>query len=156
SAGDGKIRFWNLDTGKESLPALEHPPEIPIVGVRMVRDFAWSRDGTRIISVNIDNKMRIWDFKTRSLVVPPIQNRDGTALWTVHCPCDGKERLVQTNTGCVRAYEIATGSAGREVFPKAAVDTFFTMTLAPDGKVLASGGGDNRVVLTALTKEPLV
>jgi WD40 repeat protein len=101
---------------------------------------AYSLDGKTLFSGGCDNVIRMWDVATGK----ELRRFQGhtSAVMAVALSLDGRLLASGGNDGMIRLWQVA---AGREVFASRGHmgSAVFCITLSPDGKTLASGGGGN-------------
>jgi WD40 repeat protein/serine/threonine protein kinase len=156
SAGsDGMVRFWDTETGAESLPALSHPGVIPLVGRHYLRDVTWSPDGLFVATGNHDQSARIWDFKTRKLVGQPLRHPNTESVWRARFSNDGKTLYTVAEDGVLRAWDTTTRTSSVVLTPSPASPGFNTMTANASGDWFAIGGGPGIVSFKSLNTAKL-
>jgi len=139
---DGTIHVWTLDAERTRASAER---TIEAAGPGSIRRPAFSADGRRLATVTYESAARnqqllmlqVWDLGSglevsRAPLNEPVDVRfhpDGDRLLVPSCACSGEEPIWW--------YDIATGE--REV---ALSGAFTGADISPDGKLIATGGGD--------------
>jgi RNA polymerase sigma factor (sigma-70 family) len=148
--GESRLRRWDLVTGKEAAPLLG--------GTRSAYQITWSPDG-RLAAVRgsaapaevIDREARraveVWDVEAatrlRQIAIPD------TGLTPLFSP-DGRTLFLGDLAGEVRLWEVATGKERLKLTGHLG-GSIGALALSPDGRRLASGGGDSQVLVWDLT-----
>jgi WD40 repeat protein len=156
AGSDGKVRFWNTETGEESLPALSHPGVVPLVGRHYLRDVTWSSDGAFVATGNHDESARIWDFKTRKVVGQPLRHPSAESVWRVRFSNDGKTLYTVAEDGVLRAWDTRTRTASVILRPAPAASGFNTMTATASGDWFAIAGAPGIVSFKSLNTAKLL
>ena len=143
SAGaDGTVRLWNPATGQPVGAPLHASAQYGVFGV------AFSPDGKLLASAGGDGTVRLWNPATGRPV--------GTTLQTSIGPFGGAARWRSAPTASCWPSAAATARCGCGTRPPAApsralqtgaVFGVFGVAFSPDGKLLASAGGDGTVRL---------
>jgi WD40 repeat protein/tRNA A-37 threonylcarbamoyl transferase component Bud32 len=158
SAGqEGAVKVWDVADGKE-LVQLQ-------IQDGYVFALAWSPDGTRLATTAGAWKVQVWDTAGRQTVTlqtayttppgvarpaptilgAPVAAYSGSGpvqslLWS---PSGHKLALIGRDVGAVRVWDTATGKAGHVL--RAHEDGIHSAAWSPDGRRLASAGGDGVV-----------
>jgi WD40 repeat protein len=69
---------------------------------------AYSPDGTRIVTGNLDNTARVWDAQTGQPVSPPLPHEGGVLGYVAFSP-DGRRVLTAGEGGTARVWDTVTG-----------------------------------------------
>jgi WD40 repeat protein/tRNA A-37 threonylcarbamoyl transferase component Bud32 len=137
SAGGGKVKVWDLETGGELLT---------LKGERMV----FSQDGQRLATAGEDNTVSVWDAATgkelRTL------NGDANTFWIMFVR-DGK-LLASANSTEVKIWDVATGRLHRTL--QGQIRTVDNMSFSPDGQRLASASRDGIKIWDAALGQELL
>jgi len=132
--GDGSIRLWNLETGKEVRKLTGHTGG--------VREVCFAVDGKRLLSVGEDGRLRTWDVETGNQLK---EINSAKALCGAFSP-DGK-RIVSGGLpdGIVRLWDAETGKELRQY--EGPTGLVRSVAFFPDGKRIASAseGGTARI-----------
>ena len=144
SAGaDGTVRLWNPATGRPVGKTLHASARWGVFGV------AFSPDGKLLASAGGDGTVRLWNPATGRPVGAPIQTSTG--------PFGGVARWRSAPTASCWPSAAATARCGCGTRPPAAPSArpsrpaplfgVYGVAFSPDGKLLASAGGDGTVRL---------
>lgn len=155
---DKNIRLWNI-------------PEKRMIrtwnGYDTIYSLEFTRDGTKIVSASGDNKARIWDVETGTLLhtlesVSPSSGLSNTSSNTNTNEGSARDGLTSVTISPDGRY-IATGSLDRVVRLWDAetsiliasfeghTDSVYSVAFSPDGKTLASGSLDKTIKLWDVT-----
>ncbi len=99
-------RIWDTHTGKPLTPLMSHAQQV---------DFAaFSRDGSRVVTVSEDGTSQIWDSSTSKPVCPPLATGElpgiiGSRLWADFSP-DGS-KVATSNGESIQVWNSKTGAA---------------------------------------------
>ena len=96
------LQVWDLFTGKPAGPAMPHPNSG--YGTCSV-DF--SPDGERLLTAHTDHRLRLWDWRSGKLVVPPMQNRN--SLYEARFTPDGRYAVAAVRHGGVSIWDLTVG-----------------------------------------------
>jgi WD40 repeat protein/serine/threonine protein kinase len=132
--GESVVKLWNLAT-KTVVAKLSGSG----VGTNSI---AFSPDGKMLASAG-DTNLTLWNVERQS----PIWTRGNGYIYTVVFTPDGKALI--SGGGQVpkmKVWEVATGNELPR-FPPDHTGTFLKSAFAPSGQVMASIGGDNRLIL---------
>ena len=139
---DHSVRFWDVATGAERFPFEGH--------VGPIRHVAMSLDGNLVASAGSDHTIRLWDPKSGKQLRRLVGHRD--VVHSVAFAPNGKTLYSSSDDGTMRHWDLAKGEE------LAVVDVeryLLNVVISPDGKRLASGGGDQfvRIADAATLKE---
>jgi WD40 repeat protein len=132
---DGKIKFWDVRTGRELHSFQAHKKD------HHARSVAFSPDGQRLASAGWDGFVRVWEVQNDQAVLVWEQRADSKNTSVAFSPAGdriasrgGKEGSV---VGTVRVWDAATGKEiwSREI-PGRLVGS---VAFSPDGRYVASG-----------------
>ena len=136
---DGSVRLWDVASGNARLSISAHKK-----GVNAV---AFSPDGRRLASAGNDGMVRLWDAESVDFQGQMIGG--AYAIPSVVFTQDGAS-LAIANGNIIRFRDVQTQ---RFVLTLRGESSFYSLALAPDGQLLASGDSDNTVLLWNLSSE---
>jgi WD40 repeat protein len=166
---DGQIRratdiLHKLETENESknlrgfewyyLDRLCREPRMVLQGhANLVTNVVFSRDGEKIASSSLDQKVKIWDVKTGQ----HLKTLEGHARPVRSLAFSDDGKLLATGSGdrTVKVWDVETGKplqsleGGHE-------DLVHSVAFSADGKLLASGGEDRAIVIWEVTSGKLL
>lgn len=146
SSWDGLVTVWDTGTG-ERLRRID-VSLFPVLGIDL------SADGTRLATVSGDRNLQVWDFPSGELLFSvkahqanvygvafsPDGSRIGTSGWDgVACVWDARtDRALPPAKRLVATFEGHADFEGN-------ADRVFGIDFSPDGRLVATGGGDKAV-----------
>ena len=124
-------------SGNEIAILEKHTPQVETV--------SWLPDGERLITLNWDNTVRVWDVNRREVL-----SRFGNDVSSVALSSDGKRLATGSwSNRTVQIWDLDSGEVSAVLTGGLAghTDIVWSVTWSPDGKRLATGGGveDNTV-----------
>ncbi len=137
--GKNVVQVWDLQSGQRTGSALPHPGDF--IGVFSVR---FSHDGRWVLTGHTDGRMRLWDWKTGSLVCPPMQHPD--EVHDAQFTSDGKFALAAMRHGTIAVWDLATSKLVAPYVPYPVSEDQSTHSLAVAG-MRAIAGADGHPVL---------
>jgi WD40 repeat protein len=139
---NGVIRLWDMETGKEQLPAQASPCALEAV--------CFQADGKTLLTVGRDQAVRSWEAATGRLLGPPVARVKG---FEPAFTADGKlltTYFLKDDDSCVgQVYDAATGKLLAE-------QPGFSPIISPDAKLLAVWGQDKLVRIVDLKTAKLI
>jgi WD40 repeat protein/DNA-binding XRE family transcriptional regulator len=139
---DRTIRLWDAQTGVE----------IPLAGPIDASDgLMFSPDGARLVTVTPVNMPRIWDLRTAKELVDFPGHTDYTSF--AFFSADGRRLLSTSDDGTARIWDTVTG---RELLKLEHATLVWTAAFSPDGKQVATVGGNEAFLWDAFTGRKLL
>jgi WD40 repeat protein len=142
---DESILVWDSNHSEPLLSLLGHSANIT--------DLAWSPDGSELASAgSLDDSAIIWDLEDGTIRKSLAGNGDG--IWSVAWSPDGRMLAGGTTSGQILFWDPTDGSSADPVKSlNRHLNWIASLEYSPDGSILASAGGDNRLVLSQLSSE---
>jgi WD40 repeat protein/energy-coupling factor transporter ATP-binding protein EcfA2 len=161
---DGKIRIWNLQTGKQKIPVLE-------ADGREFHSLSFSHDGTILASGGNKNDVKLWDVASgqplvdktsregpeKVEVVEVVPTSEGlveeeeedlpTRVLTLAFSSDGQSFASGGDDGVVRLWTWSGKTYEENFARKEHENSVLTLAYSPLGNALASGGDSGKIVL---------
>ncbi|MDM3851460.1 MAG: pentapeptide repeat-containing protein [Aphanizomenon gracile PMC627.10] len=131
---DGKVRLWNVITGREFLALTGHSDSVNSV--------AWSRDGLTLATGSRDNTVKLWNVQTGDCVrtLEGHRNQVKSVAWSG----DSQTLASGSDDRSVKLWNVQTGDCVRTL--EGHRNQVKSVAWSGDGLTLASGG-DNTVKL---------
>jgi WD40 repeat protein/serine/threonine protein kinase len=139
-----RISVWDVATGHE-LIMLSQPSD-PNHHDDDIMHMAFTPDGSQLVSMSIDNTIRVWDLTTRR----ELQKLEGRTvafgmLWSMALSGDGKRLAVGCYDGVTQIWDLASGQklhAG-----KGHTSQVMSLAFSPDGSRLVSASADRTIMI---------
>jgi WD40 repeat protein len=130
---DTTVRLWDAQTGAVRRTLTGHT-----AGVRAV---AFSPDGKLVASAGADAAVKLWDAQTGAL----LRTLTGSApVLSLAFSADGQTLVTGERGSAVKLWDVPAGALRRKLTLTGRTPLGRSVALSPDGKMLASGGGDAR------------
>ena len=136
-SGDGKVRFYDLKTGKDLRAAFDHSG---------LSALAVSPDGTMLASGGWDHFIGLHDAGTGNLIRSWQAHPEG--MWSVAFSPDGKMIASGGSEGIVKLWDVQSGRLLDVLTGH--TDMVTSVSFHPNGKLLASASSDGSVRLWAV------
>jgi len=94
--------LWDVATGKQLAPALQHQDEVMAV--------AYSPDGHIVLTASMDSTARLWDAASGKPLGPPLVHQ--AAIWSARFNPAGDRVLTGSDDGTARLWKVATAVKG--------------------------------------------
>jgi WD40 repeat protein/serine/threonine protein kinase/tetratricopeptide (TPR) repeat protein len=132
SGEDGKVRVWDVTTGRMVLTIRGHQTA--------VYSLSWSPDGQHIATAAEEGAVRVWDAETGRLVSEPLRGLGGVGgvAWSP----DGGQLATCHWDGLIAVWDVGTGR--RTALLRGHAKNVL-VSWSPDGRRLASAGLDRTV-----------
>jgi WD40 repeat protein len=152
STEEGRLRRWDLTTGKEVSPLTE--------ALRTTWELIWSPDGrfvaaqgaaspANVIDREAHRDLRVWDARAGArLAHLTVPNRQGGMH--VHFSRDNRTMLTTDLQGIIHLWEIATGKERARLKGHLPYE-IGALAVSADGRMLVSGGYDSQALVWDLT-----
>jgi WD40 repeat protein len=143
SSGASKFRYWDIRCGTAVPISLFHP--------LAVRDASYNRDGSLVLSVCDDGKVRLWKPESGRLLCPPL-TREHRLVCAIFSP-DTACLAAGSENGEVCLWEAGSGKLLWAGSHKTKVTA---LAFSPTSKFLASGAADGSIRVWETGKGSLV
>ena len=121
------MKVWNLEIREQEGTSMEH--ESGIYGL------AVTRDGTKIISSDVEGEIKVWDVESHELVQEWTHSESFPKI-----AISPDERLIAVGDHAVTIYTMEGGRVNHSI----KVDSLiWSMSFSPDGKKLACSADDD-------------
>jgi WD40 repeat protein/class 3 adenylate cyclase len=141
--GDGEIWIYDVQTATRrstQTPFGSHSTQ-PV-------GLAFSPDGSKLVTGNQDDVVRVWDVRTLTTPLLELQGPTGHITDVAVTP-DGADVLAASQDGSVRMWDLTSGHLVR-VFAGHDNLAVTGLAVSPDGTTVAIGSADGTVILTPL------
>jgi WD40 repeat protein/tetratricopeptide (TPR) repeat protein len=137
---DRTVRMYDVATGKQAGPALEHPHEVLFAN--------FSADGRLLVTAAIDGTARVWDSEKGKTILPALDH--GSLFVSPQLDETGRLVLTATRDGTVRVHDTTTGKpVGLPLRIRSALRQ---AALSPDGRYAFLAGADGVVSIYPITQ----
>jgi len=140
-ADRGPVRIWDARTRRIATPDLTHAD--------IIRQVAWSSDGTRVATASDDKTARVWDAGTGQPITAPLQHDDrvGRVVWSP----DGRYLATESGTAA-RVWDARTGVAASP--PLAHPGYVRAIAWSPEGRRLLTASDAAARIWSTATWDP--
>ncbi|KAG2040923.1 quinon protein alcohol dehydrogenase-like superfamily [Suillus americanus] len=135
---DGTFRVWNVQSRKTILG--------PINVGQMITSSCYSTDG-EMISIQPDKStIQLWNIQTHQPIGPPLHQEDEDE---VSSAVSSRRRRILTcsEDGSIRVWDLESGTQVGDAWKDEGSGVMRTISLSPDGTMVASGSHDGAVRL---------
>jgi WD40 repeat protein/transcriptional regulator with XRE-family HTH domain len=132
SSGDGTVKIWEAQTGKEILTLHGHKDSVSSV--------AFNSDGSRLVTASWDKTAKVWDAVSGKLLVTLSGHTEGVNR-AVFSPIDGGTRVATaSDDGTAKVWDVKTG---KELLTLSDQSGWInSVTFSPDGNRIATAQVD--------------
>lgn len=104
---------------------------------KSIRVIEWSPDGNYIATGHVDGSIKIWDWKTQTVLhdLVAYQSYVVTLSWSP----DGKFLASSAYQDTVNVWDVENGKISTTIKPEMADNTIYALAWSPDGKQIISG-----------------
>ena len=131
--GDNTARIWDIESGKE-LQKLIHDVDTD-AGLTNISSVAFSPDGKKVATGNIDRSVRTWDIESGKQLLKLVHSRGG--IRSVAFSPDGKMIVSGGSDNAARIWDAESG-AERHILHDGS--NVFSVAFSPDSKKVVTGG----------------
>jgi WD40 repeat protein/serine/threonine protein kinase len=153
AGGDSTVRLWDMATRRELYTLRGH--KAPVYRL------AFSPDGRTLASGSSDNTVRLWDVTAPSAIAT-FEGHTAAVSSLAFCP-DGRLLASAGDDTSVRLWDATTHQAVRSLRGQRTalcsvpcMNAHTTLAFSPDGKMMATGGGDGTVRLWGTATKQVV
>jgi WD40 repeat protein len=146
SADDpGKIKFWNVATGKQTDQREGHTQRLYCAAVSP--DERWLVTGGGHWLGSDPGELIVWDLANRQAKTSLLGH--GGTVWSIKFTTDGKQFAASDNTGAVKIWDTKTLKCKKTLTHDSWIRP---LAMSPDGTTLAVGQGDGIIQLWNTTR----